>query len=363
MAPVSTVRPFAVLMLLMACSRPATPPPSSDSLSAAPVAAEVRESWQTVRDTLADIDSPAVWHGPAGEAWLLVSAKATDLIRIHDAVTGKWLRDVGTTGHGAGQFDRPNGLAVVGDLLWVVERDGKRVQVLQLPAFTSLGSYGMGDLVKPYGVTVVPDGPGRFRTWVTDSYELVKDSVPPDSALGRRVREYQVVVTSGRATGTLTRTFGDTAGTGVLRVVESIMADPAHDQLLIAEELPGASQLKRYTLDGRYTGDTVPQRYFPNQAEGIALYACGDSAGYWIATDQGKVINTYHLFDRRTLAHVAAFGSPTIKNTDGIALTQQALPGFPAGALFAVHDDGGVAAISWEAIAKATGVRSDCIVR
>ncbi len=81
------------------------------------------------------------------------------------------------------------------------------------------------------------------------------------------------------------------------------------------------------------------------------------------ACDVILVVNTYHLFDRITLAHVGAFGSPTIKNTDGIALTQRALPGFPAGALFAVHDDGGVAAISWEAIAKATGVRSDCIVR
>lgn len=353
-----TVVPLALTIL--ACSRAAVPdaPPGSDSASAT-----VQEAWQTVRDTALDIDSPAIWHGPNGEAWLLVSAKAGDLIRVHDAATGRLLRDVGTTGQGPGQFDRPNGLAVVGNLLWVVERDGRRVQLLRLPEFTSLGSYGQPELVKPYGVTVVADADGSYRTWITDSYELVADSVPPDSALGRRVREYRVRVTDGRASAALVRTFGDTAGAGVLRVVESIMADPAHDQLLIAEELEGASQLKRYTLDGRFTGDTVPRRYFPNQAEGIVLYACGDSAGYWVATDQGKVVNTYHLFDRMTLAHVGAFGSPTIKNTDGIALTQRALPGFPAGALFAVHDDGGVAAISWEAIAKATGVRSDCTLK
>ena len=116
-----------------------------------------------------------------------------------------------------------------------------------------------------------------------------------------------------------------------------------------------------YTLEGRFTGDTVPQRFFPNQAEGIVLYACGDSAGYWIATDQGKVVNTYHLFDRMTLRHVGSFGSPTILNTDGIAITQRAFPGFPAGALFAVHDDGGVAAISWATIADAVGARKDCV--
>jgi 3-phytase len=310
-----------------------------------------------------DIDSPAVWHGPNGEAWLLVTAKAGDVIRIHDAATGAFIRDAGARGGKPGEFTRPNGLAVTGDLLWVVERDGRRVQLLQLPEFTPLGTFGGTELVKPYGVTVLPGAEGSYRAWITDSYELVEDSVPPDSALGRRVREYAVTVRDDRATARLVRTFGDTAGAGVLRVVESIMADGANDQLLVAEELEGSSQLKRYTLAGRFTGDTIPQRFFPNQAEGIVLYACGDTAGYWVATDQGKVVNTYHLFDRMTLAHVGSFGSPTIKNTDGIALTQRALPGFPAGALFAVHDDGGVAAISWEVIAKATGVRSDCVVR
>lgn len=29
-------------------------------------------------------------------------------------------------------------------------------------------------------------------------------------------------------------------------------------------------------------------RLFPNQAEGIALYACDDGGGYWIATDQAQ---------------------------------------------------------------------------
>ncbi|MFZ9690363.1 MAG: phytase, partial [Phycisphaerales bacterium] len=228
--------------------------------------------------------------------------------------------------------------------------------------FTPLGAYGSGDLIKPYGVTGVARGEGVYRTWITDSYELVEDAVPPDSALGRRVREYEVRVTGDRAAASLVRTFGDTSGTGVLRVVESIMADPANNRLMIAEELEGQSQLKVYSLEGRFTGDTVPQRFFPNQAEGIVLYACGDSAGYWIATDQGKVANTYHLFDRMTLQHVGSFGSPTILNTDGIAITQRAFPGFPAGALFAVHDDGGVAAISWAAIADAVGVRKDCVL-
>ncbi|MEI2720718.1 MAG: hypothetical protein V9E87_11350 [Gemmatimonadales bacterium] len=325
-----------LLLLVSACGRPANAAacrgPQRTALPSR--GSRCSEAWQTVRDTLMDIDSPAIWHGPNGEAWLLVSAKAGNLIRVHEAATGKWLRDVGTA-RDAGRGSSSGRMAsrCAGDLL--VGRRARRSARAGTAAVRSSrrsAAYGERDLMKPYGVTIADQGAGRYRSWITDSYELVKDSVPPDSALGRRVREYQVVVERGRATATLAAHLrGYVTAPGVLRVVESIMADPANDQLLIAEELEGASQLKRYTLAGRFTGDTVPRRFFPNQAEGIVLYACGDSAGYWVATDQGKVINTYHLFDRKTLAHVGAFGSPTIKNTDGIALTQRALPGFPAG--------------------------------
>ncbi len=320
----------------------------------------VREAYQTERDTLLDIDSPAVWHGPNGEHWMLVTAKQGDIIRVADASTGKTLRDVGGSGTTLGRFERPNGIAVIDSLVFVVERDNARVQVMTLPDFRPIGLYGMSELIKPYGVAVRQQAPGVYDTWITDSYELVEDEVPPDSALGRRVRHYRISVAGGKIETALVATFGDTAGAGVLRVVESIAVDPSGDRLMIAEELEGESQIKAYTLAGRFTGATIPARYFPNQAEGIVLFACDDGEGYWITTDQGKVHNTFHLFDRRSLDHRGSFQSPTILNTDGIALTQVAFPDFPAGALFAVHDDGGVAALSWETIAKALGLRISC---
>lgn len=346
-----------VLLLAAACGGSPMPPPSTVGQGAA----IVLEAWQTERDTVMDIDSPAVWHGPAGEHWMLVTSKAKDLIRVHDASTGRLLRDVGVRGNAPGAFRRPNGIAVVDDLLWVVERDGRRVQLFRLPDFTVLGQYGVPELVKPYGIAVVRHGAGRYRTWVTDSYELVPDEVPPDSALGRRVREYVVTVAQGGLTSALVRTFGDTAGPGVLRVVESIAADSTYRRLLIAEELEGASLIKVYDWEGRFTGDTIAASFFPNQAEGIVLYACGDSSGYWVATDQGKQVNTFHLFDRVDFRHLGSFQSKTILNTDGIALTQRGFPGFPAGAFFAVHDDGGVAAIAWPQVAEPAGLRTDCV--
>jgi 3-phytase len=130
--------------------------------------------------------------------------------------------------------------------------------------------------------------------------------------------------------------------------------------LLIAEELETASHIKVYTLDGRFTGQVIDAGLFPNQAEGIILYACGDTAGYWITTDQGMEANTFHVFDRQTLAHVGSFRGAATLNTDGIALTQRGFGAFPSGAFYAVHNDGNVAAFSWAAIADALKLRKDC---
>jgi 3-phytase len=340
--------------LLAACDPPRTAPAPSSPV----VLAEV---FETPRDTLDNIDSPAVWHGPAGEHWLLATAKTGDVVVVSDAATGAVLRRVGGEGTGAGQMDRPNGIAVVDDLAFVVERDNHRVQVFRLPAFTPLGTYGGGELRLPYGIAIVPEGAGTYRTWITDNYELVKDEVPADSMLGERVREYRVTVSGDGARSALVRTFGDTRGAGVLRVVESIAADRAQGRLLIAEEQPGASMLKDYTLDGRFTGRTVESRYFASQAEGIVLYECGPRDGYWIATDQSHEANTFHVFDRASLRHLGAFRGRTVRNTDGIALTQVGFGPFPAGAFYAVHNDGNVVAFSWRVIAEALRLRSDCV--
>ena len=118
--------------------------------------------------------------------------------------------------------------------------------------------------------------------------------------------------------------------------------------------------LKGYALDGQYVEQSIDSRYFPNQAEGIVLYTCGERDGYWIATDQADEKSVFNVFDRATLAYLGAFQGELTANTDGIALTQHAFDTFPAGGFWAVHDDGSVAAFDWGQIARALKLRSDC---
>ena len=351
-----------VALLGAGCGRSDAPaPPKSASAPGPEGPARLPEAWQTERDTLDNIDSPAVWHGPEGQHWLLSTAKTTDLLVVNDAATGRELRRVGGPGTALGKLERPNGIFVIDDLAMVVERDNQRVQVFRMPAFTPVGTFGDSLLKNPYGIAAYPaPEAGRYVVYVTDNYEMADESVPPDSMLGKRVRQFHVAVGARTLKAEPVAAFGDTSGPGVLKVVESIAADPPNNRLMIAEELETASHIKVYTLDGKFTGRTIDSGLFPNQAEGIILYACGDTAGYWVTTDQGMAANTFHVFDRQSLAHVGSFQGETTLNTDGIALTQRGFADFPSGAFYAVHNDGNVAAFSWAAIADALNLRKDC---
>lgn len=356
------LRATALLALIsvVACQGGAESPVARASVPGSDSVAPLRESWMTTRDTLDNIDSPAIWHGPDGQHWVLSTAKTTNVLVVNDASTGDFIRRLGTTGTGRGQMQRPNGIAIAGNLAFVVERDNHRVQVFRLPGFESLGTFAEKELRLPYGIALYAEAPDRFMVYVTDNYEMPDESVPPDSLLGERVRQYRVTVTGAGLRAEPIRAFGDTSGPGVLKVVESIALDLPNQRLLIAEELETGSHIKVYTPEGKFTGQIIGAGLFPHQAEGIILYACGDTAGYWVTTDQDLTVNTFHVFDRSTLHHVGSFRGDSTLNTDGIALTQRGFGNFPSGAFYAVHNDGNVAAFSWAAIADALGLRKDC---
>ncbi|KAF1692910.1 phytase [Pseudoxanthomonas koreensis] len=318
----------------------------------------VEEAFITAMTPEDNIDSPAAWTAPDGSTWLIATAKATDKLVVYDGATGETLRTFGTLGTGPGQFDRPNGIAVIDDLLFVVERDNRRVQVLRLPDFGHVVTFAGEDLVKPYGLWVKRAGEG-YELYVTDSYDKGEDAqgndiLPPLAELDRRIHRYALEQRDGTWQARPLGPFGDTTPEGALRVVESLWGDAANDRLLVAEEDETyANELKVYDLAGRFTGTTVGRDVFQAQAEGIMLKACADGSGWWITTEQGKGRTVFHLFDRRSLAHVGAVAGAKVANTDGIWMHDVASARFPEGVLYAVHDDQGVVALDWSAVAGA----------
>jgi 3-phytase len=205
------------------------------------------------------------------------------------------------------------------------------------------------------------DSASTYKVYVTDNYESPITTIPRERDLGQRVKVFAVRVEDGAVRAMHVRSFGDTTSAGAIRVTESLAVDSAYGRLLIAEELETDSHIKIYDLDGRFTGRVLGRGLFPQQAEGIALYACGAMGGYWIATDQGDNTNTFVVFDRATLEVVGRVTGRTTRRTDGIAVTEQGYGPFRKGALYAAHVDAGIGALSWEAIeATLRGGKAGC---
>lgn len=322
-------------------------------------AAVVSEIFLTPLDRGSNMDSPAVWFGPGGEAWVIATGKSTHRLYVYDAATGELIRTVGRRGVGAGEFRRPNGIAVNGDLAIIVERDNARVQVLRVPEFDHVVSFGADVLRRPYGVAVVERDPAEVDIYVTDDYHGPLGRSPTGAELGARVKRFRLSRDGSRAAVRLVGEFGDTAGAGRLYKVESIAADRDAGILLIADE--AARDVKVYRLDGSFTGRVLGGGVIRHEPEGIALYACGPAEGYWIVTDQHRRNNRFLIFDRRTFELVGAFTGTAVRNTDGIALVQRPVGALRAGVFYAVHDDRGVGAFAWRDIAAALGLRDDCV--
>ena len=363
---------LASTLLLAACaSVPAggerEPDEGDDILAPATGYATVAEAFLTTNTPADNIDSPTSWIDATGTTWLIATAKDTHRLAVYDGDSGAHVRDIGGEGSALGEFRRPNGIAVLEDLLFVVERDNRRVQVLRLPGFEPLGAFGEDQLRQPYGLWANRLKDGGIEVLVSDNYmsPTNEDLPPPLAELDERIKRYRLDpagLDDGRVQARLAGMFGDTTAEGAIRITESLMGDPAHGRLLISEEdQAGGTLLREYGLDGKFRGRNIGAGVFQAQAEGIALWQCNDGSGYWIATDQFADRSLFHVFDRASLEHVGAFAGNTVANTDGVWLQQAPTARFPAGVFYVVNDDQGVGAFDWRDIARALGLRAGCM--
>jgi 3-phytase len=188
-------------LILSACSLKASKEPDEiievdPMLSAQNIAyGSVAESFLTPLTPLHNIDSPASWLSPDGSIWLIATAKATDKLVVYDGETGLLRKAIGGKGAKLGQFSRPNGIFVIDNLVFVVERDNRRVQVLSLPELRPLGAFGSSQLVSPYGLWVDKKQQG-YDVLVSDAY-MNGDTVPPLSQLDRRFKRYHLNLMNG----------------------------------------------------------------------------------------------------------------------------------------------------------------------
>jgi 3-phytase len=110
--------------------------------------------------------------------------------------------------------------------------------------------------------------------------------------------------------------------------------------------------IKVYQLDGTFVEDFGQGDFPSSDVEGLALYRCG-ADGYLIASDQQN--SEFEIYDRLTHSHLATFTIAGAQTTIGLSISQDALPGYPNGAMFIQSHDREAISTAWNAIAAATG--------
>lgn len=364
-------------LTLASCSAPETTEPL-ETLGDRPIIT-LDETVITDATPAANVDSPAIWSSE-DETWVLVTAKEEDVIYVHRASDGALLRKVGGSGVELGQLERPNGIVVIDDLVFVVERDNQRVQVMQLPDFTIIGAFGMESLTEPYGIDVVPFFGEGYLVLVTDNKGALDEEPAESEILSERVHAFSFTIqredNSERVLGfeaSHESAFGDTEGDGALWVVESLKIDPADGTLLIADESPRRKNVKVYDLlnengeAGVFRGITFGEELFLSEPEGIVLGMCLNQAGedveqgVWIVVDQDERVNHFLAFDRITFEHLGTFRGAVTLNTDGIALVQEARNApFQNGLFAAVDDDQATSFFRWDEIVASLDLELTC---
>lgn len=297
-----------------------------------------------------NIDSPALWISSDGsQSFVVATSKAKHNLFVYNSNDLKLIKQVGKQGKGQVEFNRPNGIWVVNDYLFVCERDNHRIQVLSLPEFSFIGFVGESQLIRPYGLSVVKNTDNKYSIYVTDQFEVDNHIYPPYQMLNQRIKHFSIIFKNNSIIEqNLVNSFGDTTGNGQLIIVESIFADPVYNRLLIAEEDKNQNLVKVYDMNGNYLKQELGDDLIEYQAEGIMLYDCGNAEGFYFLTDQDYYKtnnNTFHIYNRKDLKYLGSFISDKIQNTDGIWVTNQKFGKFDNGALIAVNDDGGIGII------------------
>jgi 3-phytase len=255
---------------------------------------------------------------------IVVTVKDRNELHVYNAMNGELKNSIKR------ENAYPNGITTINDqFVLVTERDNQQVAVFN-SSMEFLGSFGNNELRSPYGITFYKQDDNSYKVLVTDSYEYNNPREDRILTWDFNIENESFNVSSASILGNPT-----------LYQVESIQADKHYNTLLVAEEMKKHHKVMALDLmTGEVLKEDLGDFNRGNDPEGIALVINKNHQGYWICTEQSKTDNRFHLYDRKTLEHLATMYLDNVSYTDGIATAYMHGKWF----LYAVDNDARVAA-------------------
>jgi len=289
-----------------------------------------------------NIDSIAFWEAPnPSDTLMFVTAKGNKKVEV-------WKYPFQNNELDSLTFNNtPNGVVVdqKNDELLIGEYDESEVSVYSLPSLKLRRKFGKGILGEAEtNLDILFHTTREVRVYVSDSHTVYAFR----SENGKRLYLIVPPVTS----------------------IETVLADDYYQVVYIPEENGGKGKspgIHAYHPNGtpyKKNGTNVfgHNGIFRADEEGILLYTCptngltDQGSGFIVVADQSTPLSEFEFFDRKSWKHLGTVKIKGVKNTDGIASTQKALPEYPKGIFSAVDNDASVAIVGWDVILDATGL-------
>lgn len=316
-----------------------------------PKLTEIKSKFISKWDQENNIDSPAFWQNPNGKNQLIVTSQGLNCLVIYDAENGEEIRKIGSKGTGPLEFDKPRGISIWQDLLFVVEANNSRIQVLRLPDFEFVTFIGDETIFERCVGLSILEKEDHLLIYTTDNYYSPFNQIPSLEELNKRVKVFEFSKYTDSPSFKLVNIFGDTTLEGAILDAESIKVDPENEVVLIANEMKINADIKVYDLEGNYMGISFGGGIIKHENEDIGIFDCGNGKGFIVVPDEDQYENAFHIFDRKTYKHLGSFITPDLYNTDAIEIYEGDIGTIRGGVLFALYDDGGLGAYSWQEIA------------
>ena len=218
---------------------------------------------------------------------IFVTSRNDHCVHVFDK-NGRKKATIGSQGSGDGQFNYPQGITISGDVIFVAENGGNRIQKLSvtgefLMKFGTQGS-GNGQLYHPWGMCLSSKG----NVYVTELSNTRVQVFNPDGTFSNIIK-------------------GE--GTNVLKGPEAVAID-SHGDLHVADY--SSKCIKVFTADGNYI-----RQYGSEHLQGPAGIAV-DQDGYCLVGDWNR--KSLCIFDPQgNFVHLV----PTAGSICGIALDKE----------------------------------------
>ena len=284
-----------------------------------------------------NVDSIAFWEAPDPiDTLMFVTGKDNDLVEV-------WKHPFLNQEQAPIRFSASvNGIAVdqQNDLLYV---SGRAVSVFSLPGRRLEQSFGHGVIgAGENNLALLKHASKQTWIYVSDDHRVHRFNAAGFQHLG----SFAPPVSS----------------------IETLLADDFHQRIFVAEEQgpEGRPGVYAFHPNGTPFEQNGTNRFgnlgeFDSDEEGMVLYSfpadgsADDGTGFIVVADQRSDVTDFEFFHRQTWAHLGRLRLKGVSNTDGIASTQRALPGYPLGLFAAINDDRTTALIGWDAVFAAIG--------